>query len=324
MPRRRAVPKTYELTELVTSQAGAVSRVQAMDAGMSPGQIQSQLLGHRWQTSGFDGVYVTFTGPMSYLTRCWAALLYAGDDAILGLSTAAWIWKLTDEPPPLVHVMIPIHRRVVGQRGLAVNHRLHLAQRRHPAKSPPVTRIEDTVLDLTDGSAEAAVVVDVVIRVCQKRLTTPARLIESMCRRKKLRWRRLLLDVLADVRHGVQSPLERSYLRDVERAHGLPQGVRNRADGVAGSRRYRDVRYRRYRLVVELDGRAAHPTDARDIDDIRDNALIEDEGVRTLRYGWKAVSSRPCDTAAQVGRLLSQAGWTGHVKRCGSGCSATP
>jgi len=61
----------------------------------------------------------------------------------------------------------------------------------------------------------------------------------------------LLLDLLADAQEGVASPLERSYVRGVERAHGLPPGLRNHADGAPGRRRYRDVCYRAWRLVVE-------------------------------------------------------------------------
>jgi hypothetical protein len=289
---------------------------------MSPGQIEARLLGRDWQPSALDGVYVMFTGPMDYSTRCWAALLYAGKGATLGLATAAWIWGLVDEPPPLVDVMIPINRRVAEQPGIKIHHRLHLANRRHPAKTPPVTRIEDTVLDLTEQSANASGVVDLLTRACQRRLTTAPRLTVSISDRKKLRWRELLLDVLAEIQHGVQSALERNYRRDVESAHRLPHGARNETEGVPGRRRYRDVRYQRYRLVVELDGRAAHPAEKKDRDDIRDNELTEMEGTSTLRYGWAAIAGRPCETAAQVGRLLRRGGWTGSVRPCGPGCPA--
>ena len=218
--------------------------------------------------------------------------------------------------------MIPIGRRVAVQRGLMIHHRLHLADRRHPGKSPPVTRIEDTVLDLTEQSRNASGVVDLVTRACQRRLTTASRLLDTMSARKKLRWRQLLLDVLGEIQQGVQSALERNYLRDVESAHRLPRGARNETEGVPGRRRYRDVRYRRYRLVVELDGRAAHPAERKYRDDIRDNELTELEGTSTLRYGWEAIAGRPCETAAQVARLLRRGGWTGRVRPCGSGCPA--
>ncbi len=102
-----------------------------------------------------------------------------------------------------------------------------------------------------------------------------------------------------------------AYARGVEKAHGLPGGVRNLPEGRAGRRRYRDVRYRRWRLVVELDGRAAHPEEDREHDDLRDNELVAQEGTRTLRYGWRSVVTRPCATAAQVAAVLGAGGWTG-------------
>jgi hypothetical protein len=138
--------------------------------------------------------------------------------------------------------------------------------------------------------------------------------------RKRLRWRRLLSELLSEVRDGVQSPLERRYFHDVERAHGLPRGQRNSADDNGGTRRYRDVRYRRWKLIVELDGRGAHPAEERELDDLRDNDIAE-RAERTLRYGWRSVVITPCDAAAQVARLLARNGWTGSPTRCGESCT---
>ena len=68
---------------------------------------------------------------------------------------------------------------------------------------------------------------------------------------------------------GVHSVLEFRYLRDVERAHGLPKADRQARAVQRSSTVYRDVLYREYRVAVELDGQASHPADQRwrDIDD---------------------------------------------------------
>lgn len=179
--------------------------------------------------------------------------------------------------------------------------------------------MEDTVLDLIAVSRSERVVIDLVLHVCQHRLTTPARLALAARARRRLRRRPLVGDLLAEARDGVASPLERRYLHDVERRHGLPRGERNRAQLVAGVRRYRDVRYRRWRLVVELDGLAAHPEDRRELDDLRDNEVAE-RGERTLRYGWRSVTGDPCAVARQVAGVLARGGWTGSVHACGPGC----
>jgi hypothetical protein len=308
--------------ELAAAQAGVVARSQLIELGMTDRQIETQIAAGRWRLAQprLEGVYVTHTGPPSYRARCWVFLLYAGPGAVLALETAEWSWKLRDEPPADVHIFIPGHRRVAPQPGLSVHVRHHLAERRHPARKPPVTRFEDTVVDLVDDSSTAEAAVDVVLRACQRRLTTATRLSQAARRRKKLSRRRLLFDVLAEVHAGVLSPLERTYRRDVEVAHGLPRGARNQPEGQPGLRRYRDVRYQKFGLVVELDGQTAHPAHDKNRDDIRDNELLEAEGVKTLRYGWKSVAGRPCETAAQVARLLKQAGWTGTPRPCGAGC----
>jgi hypothetical protein len=187
-------------------------------------------------------------------------------------------------------------------------------------REPPVLRLAQTAVDLVDAATTAERAIDVVLRACQQRQTTAARLAQTARARRRLRRRRLLLDVLDDVRAGVQSMLEGNYRRDVEVAHGLPPGARNEGEGVPGRRRYGDVRYKRFGLVVQLDGQAAHPDHAKDRDDIRDNELIETDHVRTLRYGWKAVAGRPCAAAAQVARVLRQGGWTGAARPCGPTC----
>jgi hypothetical protein len=299
-----------------------VSRTQLRRLGLRDDQVQHLKDEQRWVGCGLPGVYVTATGPLGYETRCWAALLYAGLGAVLSHATAAWWWQLRDDPPDDVHVTVPVSRRVVPQPGVVVHYALHLDETRHPTLDPPRTRIDDTVLDLVDAPRSRAVdVIDLVLRACQRRLTTANRLAERLEGRRKIRHRRLLTDLLAEATDGVTSALERRYASGVERAHGLPRGKRNRQEGARGRRRYRDVRYDRFATVVELDGSAYHPVELREIDQLRDNELLLDEGTRTLRYSWRAVTVTPCTTATQVLQMVVQGGWRGTPRRCGPSCT---
>jgi hypothetical protein len=308
------------LTELAAEQAGLVARRQLTEIGVRRSDVRSELRGRRWSRP-FPGVFATFTGPLTDEARVWAALLYAGPLAAASHETAAWLHGLRADLPVRLDVCVPHgHRHRRSRDGVRVRQSRHFAKRQQPARQPPRTTLEDTVLDLSDAARAALPVIDLVLRVCQQRRTTAARLALAMRSRSRLRWRALLRDLLSDVRDGVQSPLERSFHRDVERAHGLPRGQRNHPEGRAGHRRYRDVRYRRWRVVVELDGRAAHPGDQREYDDLRDNEVTERE-ERTLRYGWRSVVVTPCATAAQVGRVFTQQGWTGTPTRCGPSCT---
>jgi hypothetical protein len=152
-------------------------------------------------------------------------------------------------------------------------------------------------------------------------LTTAKRLRDSLDRRRRVRWRSLLLGVLADIEDGVASLLEQRFQRDVERRHHLPAGSRNLMEVSGfGGRWYRDVRYQTWRVVVELDGREAHPAEGlfRDMD--RDNRAAF-AGEQVLRYGWREVVSDPCNVAAQVGRVLALGGWPGSPRPCGMECA---
>jgi hypothetical protein len=110
------------------------------------------------------------------------------------------------------------------------------------------------------------------------------------------------------------------YYRDVERAHGLPQAIRQAR--VVRDRRseYRDALYAEYPVVVEVDGRLAHPAAERWRDIRRDNAAAAD-GCITLRYSWSDVAGHPCRTAAEVARVLTGRGWPGPPRRCGPACT---
>ncbi len=146
--------------------------------------------------------------------------------------------------------------------------------------------------------------------VVSGRRTTPDRLLAALEERPRLRHRRLLRQVLGDVGDGVHSVLERAYRRDVELAHGLPDG--RRQVRLAGRS---DVLYEECGVVVELDGRLGHVGAGvfRDLD--RDNRTML-SNLLTLRFGHHDVTSRPCDVADQVGRALAARGWDGAVHAC--------
>jgi hypothetical protein len=242
-----------------------------------------------------------------------------GHEATLSHETAAELCGLMDAPASSIHVSVSRQIGSLEVRGIRVHYSSRLASARHPARTPPQTRIEDTVLDLAQlaGSAEDAVGWG--IKACQRRLTTAELLRRAMMQRARLRWRGDLAEALAEVSAGVHSSLERRYLRDVERAHGLPSANRQFLVVRGPSRTYQDVRYRDYGTCVELDGVVAHPDDSRWLDIRRDNANAAD-GIITLRYGWTDVAYRPCAVAAEVARVLQRQGWTGSIWRCGPNC----
>ena len=314
MPRK--MPQAcHELAQL---QAGVISRRQALDKGMSPDEINWRLRSGRWQVLQY-GVYSTFTGPPTREATLWAAVHRAGSGAVLSHQTAAELFKLSDQPSAAVHVTIPERRRISCPIDVVVHRSTRLDEAVHPGLQPPRTRIEETVLDLIELATTFDSAFGVMCAACQRRLTTPARILDAMGKRAKLRWRIDLATALREISSGIHSVLEYRYVHRVERPHGLPAAARQVRADVDDRNRYLDNLYRDYGLCVELDGRQAHPDDQRWLDQQRANAITA-QGVTMLRYGWIEVDRRPCETAAQVAATLTRLGWTGPVKPCRSDC----
>jgi len=186
--------------------------------------------------------------------------------------------------------------------------------------NPPRTKVEETVLDLTQTAATFDDVCGWVTRAFARNLTDEARMRAAMRRRIKLRWRAELHELIAAAASGDHSVLEYRYDRDVERAHGLPEPVRQAPFARPGGRGgRRDRLYREYAVVVELDGRLAHPVEAQWRDEARDRAAAA-AGLQSLRYGWTDVRQHPCATAIEVAKVLRARGWGGWPRRCSPGC----
>jgi hypothetical protein len=317
-----AARRAVELPELARRQSGVINREQARAAGLTDDAIEAKLRAHRWRRV-FDGVYATFSGPLPRAATMWAAVLWAGPGAMLSHESAAELIGLGAglgaDPLSAVHVTIPAARRVRAIPGVVVHRSRRVAQIRHPSRLPPQTRVEETVLDLAQAASDIDRAIGWIARACAQRLTTEDRLTATLAGRHRVRWRVELAEALGDVASGCHSLLELRYLRDVERGHGLPTGVRQQVRPRTGGRWYDDVCYQAYATLVELDGQAAHPADLRWRDMRRDNAGVTD-GMSVLRYGMADVTERTCEVARQVVAVLRHNGWLGAPTRCGPRC----
>lgn len=314
--------------ELLELQHGVIARWQITQTGHGGRIADPQLHIGRWQPL-YRGVYATFTGRPSRIALLWAAVLRAGPGAALSHDSAAELDRLADAPSRCIHVTVDSRRQValssregLGQAPKIIIHRsTRLDQARHPARTPPRTRIEETTLDLIQAAPSLDQALAWLASACGRRLTAPDLLLGSIAARPKLRWRSELAAALADVGDGIHSVLEWHYIRGVERNHGLPRAKRQAVSRVGGRTRYLDNHYQEFGVAVELDGQAAHPVEARWRDIHRDNASAE-VGIVTLRYGWADVTEEPCRVAAEVARVLRNHGWNGRPHACGLGCPA--
>lgn len=306
-----------QLRELAALQRGILTRAQVLGAGLTKDLIAARLDLGRWQRV-YPGIYAAFSGEPSREAVLWAAVLAAGPGAMLSRQTAAELDGLSDLPSSLIHVTVPSERRVRPKPGLVLHYSARASQSVHPVRTPPRTRVEETVLDLWDSSRSLDDAVSWVARSLGRRLTTQAKLRAAVLERAKVHRRALLDELLEPDLAGLNSILEHRYVRDVERPHGLPKGIRQAVAQLNGRKQYRDTLYDKYQLVVELDGRISHPDETRWADIERDNAAAAD-GLTTLRYGTVALITAPCRVAAEVAKLLTSRGYRGALP-CSPGC----
>jgi predicted transcriptional regulator of viral defense system len=306
-----------EIGALVRRQAGAISRQQLLEAGLNPQLIIRRVDRGRWQPL-FRGVYATFSGLPPRQTWLWAAVLAAGEGALLSHQTAAELHGLMDRPADAIYVTVPSTRRI-KTRGLIIRISGRVEQARQPNREPPRTSAEETVLDLAHLAPSFDDACGWITKACARRLTTEEKLRAAVAVRKKMRWRSELNDVLAAAGNGIQSVLEYRYLRDVERAHGLPRSRHQVRVVIDGQVAYRDAYYEEYQAAVELDGRLAHPDEERSRDRRRDN-LAHARGVQTSRFDWRDVYAHACETAVLQAQILRRRGWAGTPKPCSAGC----
>jgi hypothetical protein len=252
----------------------------------------------------------------------WAAVLSAGKGAYLSHETAAELNHLADGPSPMVNVTIPAQRRIKPPKGVVVHLASHEAMVWTPPGVPPYSIAEQTVIDLVHAAVDKDAVISIITSGFNRKLLAESHLRAVADTRRKLRWRRELEEIIPLAAGGAHSPLEYRHDRDVQRAHGLPEPVKQakfrKPDGTTG---YRDRHYPQYgALVIELDGKRFHPDEQRGRDQARDNQAAV-TGT-TLRYGWTDVTSKACETARQEADALRNRGWTGTLRPCSPGCHA--
>lgn len=237
---------------LLKLQHGAIARWQAVGVGLDLATVDAMLRRGRWQTL-YRGVYAAFTGDPPRACLLWAGLLRAGPGAALSHHSAAELDGLTDHGSKIIHVTVSHERRVKVSHEeplrrtwpVAIHRTSRIDAMTHPARTPPRTRVEETILDLAQLSATFDEVFSWLCKGCGRRLVTPQRIHTAAGLRSRLRWRDEILGALPLLGEGVNSYLEYRYVHDVERAHRLP----------AATRQPKVVLTSQIRQVIYLDNR---------------------------------------------------------------------
>ena len=266
------------------------------------------------------GVYRSTSAPVTAAQWGWAARLVGGPGSAIGgwralelaglaAESLAGRGRPTSAPALVTDVWLPRGARLRPRGGFTfrIDGSGRLA---HTMGTLPRIRAEDAVLDV-GSQLDLDAWVELLSTGARSGIFSPTSVRTRLDARR--RWYRLPLHraVLDDLA-GIESTLEFVYLRDVERAHGLPVG-RRQASLLARTRS--DVSYDEYDTLIELDGRLGHEGPGAFRDLRRDNAHAM-TGVFTLRYGSVDIRGRPCAVAAQVSVRLRSRGWSGPGRRC--------
>lgn len=113
---------TDPLAALALHQDGVVSRAQALASGLSVRQVVWRVSSGRWVRL-YPGVFLTQPGRDDRRSANSAAVLACGSGAVLSHWSVAHGLGLTRAVPKLVHVSVPLTRRVVEPPGVVVHRR---------------------------------------------------------------------------------------------------------------------------------------------------------------------------------------------------------
>jgi hypothetical protein len=309
--------------ELNDFQSRVVSRRQALSHGVPVSTAADRIKSGAWQRLQ-RGTYATFSGLPPREARLWAAVLRAGPGAVLSHETAAEVHGFATMPSSKIHVTVSFGRnpaRWGDIPGVIIHRSRNVASQPLPPWQLPRTPIAETVLDLVAASETFDDAYAWLSRATGRQVATVEMIRGALAARKRMRWRSWLAEALDDAAEGVMFPLERRYVRDVERAHGLPSARRQARRDLASGVRYLDNYYERYRLCVELDGKSSHPPEQKWRDTDRDNDNLFRDGVQTVRFGMRDVTTRRCAQARRLAVLFMRRGWDGAgLRPCGDGC----
>lgn len=293
-------PPRVWVPEIADRQAGVFTLGQAIDSGLSVGQIR-----HRRRT----GLWVRHagaawrhhdrqTGPFA---DAMAALL-TWPDGIVCLQTAARIHRIPVDTAP-ISAVVPHARR--PQYGLRPVQYALPEEDLVRVSGIPVTDVARTVFDLLGRLPQAqaeGLLTWVLTRQRAEHRVLTGLLDRSPGMTGNAQRRRLLRATRGGAMGAAEQRLHR-LLRRAGIAGWSPNTVVHDRLGIIGTV---DVLFTDAKLVVEIDGFAYHGADRFQSDRTRQNRLVG-AGYTVLRFTWHDLVDRPYDVVAQVRAALARA-----------------
>ncbi len=258
--------------------------MQLLEAGLTEKEIEVRVR-RRSLLRVHRGVYRVGHRAPSIEATYLAAVLAAGDGAVLCRRAAAHVWGLEKGPAPPPAVLAPNERRI---EGVKTHRSLHLdARDLSLRRGLPLTKVAWTLVDLAAELSE-----DDLARICHEAgvryQVTPREVSSVLAKRPNAAGARKLRRIIeGDVRVTL-SKLESRFLQRL-REEGLPLPVSNRP---VGGRRV-DCRWPDHGLTVELDGFRFHNSRHAWEQDRRREREARARGDDFRRYTYGDVEEHP-------------------------------
>jgi very-short-patch-repair endonuclease len=302
-----ADPRLHQLTKIAGVQGEVVSRRQIYACGLTRWHVRGQVRARRWATVGDQSVCL-HRAEISQVGLRWAAVFQGGPRAHLDGASALIAGGLARFTEDRIRVSVPRGARIRRTPLFDIRQTRRWASSDvvtmgSPRARPGVAAVRGALWAVSDSQATLLLTM-----TTQQGLAAAEDIGTELLRIRRDKRRRLLHDVVLDLLQGAGSLGELDVIR-LLRQRGLPapdQQVLRRA----GPRRYYlDLYWKRWKLVVEIDG-IQHAWAENLVDDaLRQNALSL-AGDTVLRLPLLGVRLAPERFLDQIEAALVSRGWS--------------
>jgi very-short-patch-repair endonuclease len=280
-----------DVWETATRQLGLITRIQLYELGVGRGAIDHAMKCglirqiHR-------GVYAVGHSSLPPFASEMAAVLAAGDGALLSHRSAAAMWGLIAAVKGDIHVTVVGHDRARTRPGIRI-HRIRALDTRDATSlhAIPITSPARTLLDITPDLRPRGELERTFDAALKGRIVTRSAVAATVARNGGRPGAPLLAALAqaelpgpADTRSQAEDQLRRLI-----RAGDLPEPVFNARVG-----RYTiDALWPRHRLAVEVDGYAFHSTRRSFESDHERDLVLSAAGFTVMRFTRDQIVKQP-------------------------------